>query len=321
MEHELRLKQYELMRHKVNMRKLIGEPYKERLREYKSWEFPSKNIPWIVPTCIDIENRYVSLVGPEPDRFGRPNPRGEEYEEYVIGADGKFTDHRKYNGFNAEIQLRGDVRLDFFYSDLYHRNTVRFGLSFLPPGETVSNAGSNFGSILYDKNLLIYATFACVFLNRSDDRWKRIYAPEFGARRVVGSSKSEWNLNSGVYTPKFWGKEGDENSYIFIDDENNAISRGSWQVSVEDDIEFLVLRQTLLNSEAEKISRVLKVPTEIDAELVRKVTLLESAKERSPQDGKSRLVARWRDIGKVIGATLNYKYPIPEGIKIPNDAR
>lgn len=103
------------------------------------------------------------------------------------------------------------------------------------------------------------------------------------------------------------------NKLVFVNKEGKREYEIVWDKVMEknidgDEVLFFVVTQSHIEGDEEKGVKILKTPIQIDMKEVKSAVLSEPPYSRK----NNRLVVPWRDIDRIVGASLSYRYPPQE---------
>lgn len=288
----------------------------EGLKIPENWKFRERNVPGIEVDDIDLDQRFIAinLLDVQSREYG-----DEKYADYFFDSEGKETLFRKIrvtgwvppgdeekrdrNLFQREIFLSRAEGI-LFYDIRGNRRLIESNRGLVnvhldSPGEDPFNVVS------YEGQRLEYIeSYAFAEDPGREDLEKRGYIKSriFSIKKVNGQLEfdPELELEEESPTGLQFQPQNIPNSAIYLDENGKETFRIDWKINDEGS---LIVSQTHVPT---GIIKTLSAPLRIDT---KKVADAVFARSPYPRDDKGRIVVPWRNIDRIVGASISYSYP------------
>lgn len=258
----------------------------------ENWNYPERNKPHKV-VDIDSTKRYLAVRGIDEMPLKIPFQ-----SEYIFDKDGKrvaikrlFT--LKDQRMLGHIRLRGEVDMQYSIGDS-DIQTIRFFSR-----QTFDNLDT-IGSNLVNPEDLGGAYYT---IGSNAGKLWRIDLGEFADTSKEDQDNTvEGSLAASILSYKFGFKTED----WAIEGGGREDPRYTILYEVEDG--FLAVSQTRVK---DGMVKVIRAPLRLDNKKIGEVAF---ANPPYGKDGRGNLNIPWRDIGRVVGASLSYSSPMPKNL-------
>ena len=283
----------------------------ENLKIPENWKFPERDQPDLKPVQVESDSRFLA--------FTVPDGRHQKSVEYFFDNEGEIsgycitplvgnisvgltTDSRSVYDFHRYASLDAPKVIDV---------TVIFKNSELSD-ETLEDRIGYIGS-LYGNVYLVNVD--SVFLKQSEEE-KEIKSPRFGLRIENGEVKFDAMAPKAYFEDRneyivenFVIRKKTEQTAEIFDKGGKQIFGVEWRTEESDKDEgggqFLVINQTHIPT---GIVKTLRSPLRFNLGKITESLSVGPPYNKEKKTGKEVLVVPWRNIDRIVGASISYSY-------------
>ena len=310
------------------------KPTPENIEIPENWDFRYRDTPGLKIDQIDLDQRFIAFYLPTDPHTNQPL-----YGDYFFDNEGKSLVNRHYykEGRMSElgstsIDLVGDLEIDYWI-DARPENFVDYGKHPIRRDIGISvdfreknlngKIGTRFdeilGAVYYEGQLFNGVHFGYNFAP-DPNRDKHLFVPSMDFDIKIGTSDTMRLLldpkNRDNEALELWGKgfgglqpQINQNGAVYLDKNGDKIFQVDWKIE-EDELEpsrgrLAVFSQTHIPS---GIVKTLRALLRLNLGEVKDAVF-----SRPPyqKDERGNLIVPWRNIDRIVGATLSYSYPPP----------
>ena len=308
-------------------------PTPENIEIPENWKFLEGDKQTLKVAQIDLGERFLAYTLPDDPKVNKKLYKGE-YRDYFFDSEGKRLQWRSHEGFDANIFLVGE---NFIH---YNINELNARIEKLPDSKKISIYFREQEYDRYDRNQLLdlmrsdrlfttrqgYIHYDISGLLDSigleelftrDEKGNDISSPDLGFFR---DNENDFRLrfykahhiNKDFSYKKDTEKDNAVGIYILNpNQEEEKVFDVDWKIQrgesdEERTREYLVVSQIHIPT---GIIKTIRAPLRLDMQKVEEAVYSKPPYSKERIGGKERLVVPWRNIDRIVGASLSYSYP------------
>ena len=280
----------------------------------ENWNFLGRNDPGLKIRQIDLDKSFLAFNLPDnPISRTLPHYKGE-YRDYFFDQEGRRLDERVHGAFDTHINVVRDIKVSYSAHEWAGPNHINLDIVFLK-SETASPPAFELAGANYTSGRLSSVSLGSCFTSIAGEE-NYLRSPMF----IIGQYSRE-SLRSGNWEINFSEALPANNSFavsdiidrqVVFNQDKEPIFRVEWGIQKsglegeKDNVDLLSVSQTHIPT---GIIKTLKAPLDLDVEKVSEAIF---SRPPYPKDQRGRLVVPWRNIDRIVGASLSYSYPPPK---------
>lgn len=291
------------------------KPTSENIEIPENWQFAERKQSAVRRVIqVDRDEGYLALYIP---------PIGNHMAEsidYFFSRAGlplvrrKLTNYSDGTTNSAEIEQSGELQVKYELFDSKDRSGLN--LEFMKFDNTTNDPKSAVNPYFW----IIPPSGSVHFNDRGTvnvalENYRKTTEPNITFFNRQGEFiKKDWSSYriGRLYGIKIMDQD-QPNKLVFVNNQGKKEYVVVWDTVMEEDREgkkvpFFVVTQSHFDADNQETRKILRSPISIDMEKVKSAVL---SKAPYPKDEKGRVVVPWRNIDRIVGASLSYSYPPP----------
>jgi hypothetical protein len=278
----------------------------ENLQIPENWQFPERGDPGIKVEQIDLNEKFLAYqydINIQDPNVTHPL---YGYEECFFNENGKVVVSRSHEKISTYIGFWGG-ELPIMYL-LSTRAQGPYPSSSLEVHFSSGEAGGSLGDSMYDRDTLRFTALGEYFTAK-DLSGVLIKSPKLvfiSFQTVTPEEKRTFDLKKDLSGSNFVVKEDEsrENEATVFNNREEEIFKVVWgeQEDEREKTAIFVVSQTHIPT---GIVKAFSAPLRIDTKKIAEAVF---SRTPYPKDERGRLVVPWRNIDRIVGASISYSY-------------